>query len=285
MLSGLDALVFGSLDIGIRYWTFTTTMTYCMEAAKEAGIEVIVVDYPNPIGGTIVEGCPMEAGQASFLCGYPVTLRHGMTVGELAMMFNKKYGISCELTVIRFEDWDREQWYDETGLLWTSPGPNIPTLDSVMGYAATGLLQSTNVSVGRGTTRSFELFGAPWTDGKDISEKINKLGIPGLFCIYKYFHPTFSKYTGETCSGVLLVVTDKKAFRPVTAAIHILSILAEDYPEHIKFDDEKFFDNRAGTSSLRKSLLEGRPAASILENWNLQAKQFDKDRQDYLLYW
>jgi uncharacterized protein YbbC (DUF1343 family) len=255
-----------------------------MDAAAKVGTEVIVLDRPNPISGDIVEGNVVAPGYFSIIGGFDYPYRHGMTVGELALMYNDKYNVGCKLTVVPMIGWKRNMWYDDTGLLWTPPSPNIPVLNSLIAYATTGLLQSTNVSLGIGTTMPFNLFGAPWINGRDLAEKINNLKFPGLLCINKYFIPNYDIYKEEICSGVFLICLDRLSYRPVTAAIHILSLITRDYGDKFQFKSAKSYDTRAGSSALRKDLLSGRSPENIVADWAADAAQFKKDRLPYLLY-
>ncbi|NLN18722.1 MAG: DUF1343 domain-containing protein [Firmicutes bacterium] len=284
LIAQVDAVVFCAQDAGIRHFTFTPWMTYLMDAAGQVGTEVIVVDRPNPLNGRIIEGGVTQEGYYSLIGAFSYPLRHGMTIGELALMYNGEHQVGCKLTVIPMENWARDMWYDQTGLLWTPPSPNLPVPESLLGFATTGLLQSTTVSFGRGTTTPFTLFGAPWMDGRKLSEKLNALGFPGVFFYHRYFIPCFSLYEGEVCSGVAIAYYDRFACRPVTVAIHILSMLTRDYPNEFGYQTSAAFDRRAGSSQLREWLEAGRPPAEIVEEWQEQAKQFENRRERYLLY-
>jgi uncharacterized protein YbbC (DUF1343 family) len=284
LLSQVDAVVFCAQDSGIRHWTFTPWMMYAMDSAAKVGTEVIVVDRPNPINGEIVEGCVTEEEYYSIIGAFSYSLRHGMTIGELALMYNAEYGVGCDLKVIPMEGWRRDMWYDDTGLLWTPPSVNLPVLDSILGFATTGLLQSTTISYGVGTTTPFVMFGAPWIDGMDLAAKLNELNFPGVFFIGKYFIPGFNMYKGEVCSGVAMTFFDRNAYRPVTTALHILSIVSRDYPDDFNYRTATSFDRRAGTSKLRMWLESGRPAHEIVEEWQVEAEAFERKRKPYLLY-
>ncbi len=284
LISQVDAVVFCAQDAGVRHYTYTPWMMFAMDAAAKGGTEIIVLDRPNPMGGDIVEGGVVEPKHFSIIGGFAYPYRHGMTIGELALMYNDKYKIGCNLTVIPMEGWKRSMWYDETGLLWTPPSPNIPVLDTLTAYATVGLLQSTNVSVGIGTTTPFNLFGAPWINGRNLAENINKLEFPGLLCIDKYFIPNYTQYQGQVCSGVMLICYDRLLYRPVTAALNILSLIVSDYSDKFNFTSVRSYDDRAGSSSLRKDLLAGRPAKDIVSDWETQADKFRNERIPYLLY-
>jgi uncharacterized protein YbbC (DUF1343 family) len=284
LLATVDAVVFCAQDAGVRHYTYTPWMMFAMERAAPTGTKIIVLDRPNPIGGAVVEGALVKPGYFSIIGGFEYPYRHGMTVGELALMYNDKHKVGCDLTVIPMEGYKRSMWYDQTGLLWIPPSPNIPVLDTLLAYATTGLLQSTNVSFGIGTTVPFNLFGAPWIKGEELAEKINSLNIPGLLCLSKYFIPNYGMYQGEVCSGVYLICLDREIYRPVTAAIHILSLLTRDYKDRFEFTSVRSYDQRAGSSRLREDLINGRDPIDILAEWNDEAKQFMQDRKPYLLY-
>ena len=284
LVAQVDAVVFCAQDAGIRHFTFTPWMMYCMDAASQVGTEVIVVDRPNPLNGEIVEGGVTQDGYYSIIGAFSYPLRHGMTIGELALMYNEEHQVGCNLTVIPMENWTRDMWYDQTGLLWTPPSPNLPVLDSVLGFATTGLLQSTTVSFGVGTTTPFTVFGAPWVDGRDLSEKLNDLGFPGVFFLHKYFIPCFGLYQGEVCSGVAMTYYDRLAYRPVTTALHILAMLARDYSNDFAYRASGGFDRRAGSSHLREWLEAGCSATEIVQEWRTQAKHFKTKRERFLLY-
>lgn len=280
----VDAIAFCAQDAGIRHYTYTPWMMFAMDAAAKAGTAMIVVDRPNPIGGRIVEGGTVMPEHFSIIGGFAYAYRHGMTVGELARMYNEVYRVGCDLTVVPMTGWTRDLWYDQTGLLWTPPSPNIPVPDTLMAYGTVGLLQSTNVSTGIGTTTPFHVFGAPWIDGRSLAAQINALHIPGLLCIDRYFLPNYSMYQGEVCSGVMLLVLDRLQYRPVTAAVHILALLVRNYGEHFRFTSVRSYDNRAGSPALRQDLLAGRRPEDILADWDAQARQFEIARRPYLLY-
>ena len=284
LLAKVEAVVFCAQDAGVRHYTYTPWMMFVMESAAKVGTEVIVLDRPNPIGGDIVEGQTVKPGFFSIIGGFEYPYRHGMTQGELALMYNDKHQVGCRLTVIPMEGYTRDMWYDQTGLLWIPPSPNIPVLDTLVAYATTGLLQSTNVSAGIGTTVPFHLFGAPWMNGRDMAEKLNCLNLPGLLCVDKYFIPNYSMYQEEVCSGVYFIITDRLSYLPVTAAIHLLSLLAHDYKVQFQFTSIRSYDQRAGSSKLREDLLKGREAKDILVEWDEDAKGFVQDRKPYLLY-
>src|SRR5512137_69271 len=213
MLRGLDVLVVDLQDVGARIYTFVYTMANCLRAAARHGLPVVVCDRPNPIGGEAVEGPMLEPGYESFVGLFPIPMRHGMTVGELAVLFNSHFGIGADLEVVKIEGWSRADYFDETGLPWVIPSPNMPTLDTAIVYPGLVALEGTNLSEGRGTTKPFELFGAPWIDGHALAAKLNGLGLPGVRFREAWFTPSFSKFQGQLCGGCQIHVTDRGAFR------------------------------------------------------------------------
>ncbi|HAV42315.1 MAG TPA: DUF1343 domain-containing protein, partial [Acidobacteria bacterium] len=216
MVKGLDVLVFDIQDVGTRVYTYVATMALAMESCAELGIEFIVLDRPNPVGGKILEGAVLKYPEYSSFVGlYPIPERHGLTIGELARLFNDQFlKTKAKLTVIPAEGWKRDWWFDQTGLPWVMPSPNMPTLETAAVYPGQVYLEGTNLSEGRGTTRPFELFGAPWIDGWELSRKLNSLDLPGVIFREAWFTPTFSKYQGERCGGCQLHVIDRESFQP-----------------------------------------------------------------------
>ncbi|HOQ60361.1 MAG TPA: DUF1343 domain-containing protein, partial [Vicinamibacterales bacterium] len=223
MLRGLDVLVIDLQDVGARIYTFVYTMANCLRAAARHGLPAIVCDRPNPVGGDALEGPMLEPGYESFVGQFPIPMRHGMTIGELAALFNDHFGIGADLTVVRMEGWARSQYFDQTGLPWVMPSPNMPTLETAIVYPGAVLVEGTQVSEGRGTTRPFELLGAPWVDAERVSADLNGLGLGGVRFRPAVFEPTFHKFARESCGGCQIHVTDRRAFRPVLAAVAVLA--------------------------------------------------------------
>ncbi|MGQ9632591.1 MAG: exo-beta-N-acetylmuramidase NamZ family protein [bacterium] len=283
MLKGANILVFYIQDVGSRFYTYISTMAYCMEAASEVGIPFVVIDRPAPLGGIAVEGNVSEEGYRSFVAVHPLPVRYGMTVGELARMFNGEYGIGVELEVIAMEGWRREMWYDETDLPWVYPSPNIPTLDSAIAFPCTNLLSRTNLSVGRGTTKPFELLGAPWIDPFGLADELNELGRPGVLFRPAYFVPTFSTWEGERCGGIQLHVMDRDAFLPAETGICILTKIRDLYPGKFQLRGSDF-DRAMGTASIRAAIEGGLPAEEIIAKWEEGLKAFKGIRNRYLVY-
>lgn len=229
MLRGLDALLIDLQDIGTRYYTFIWTMYLCMKACSGRGIPVLVCDRPNPINGTTIEGALPDTSYRSFVGLHPISVRHGKTIGELAIQFRDEAFPECKLEVLPMEGWKRSMWFDQTGLPWVLPSPNMPTLETATVYAGMCLLEATNISEGRGTSRPFELFGAPWIRGEEFAAGLNTLALPGVYFREAYFLPTFHKYAGETCAGAQLHITDRDRFLPFRTGVEIIRYTQASY--------------------------------------------------------
>ncbi len=235
MLEGLDALVIDLQDVGARYYTFIWTMYLCMEACEASGIPVVVLDRPNPINGVDTEGPLLDIEYKSFVGLHPVPVRHGKTIGQLARPFKEEAFPQLDLHIMEMEGWEPSMWYDETGLPWVLPSPNMPTLDTATVYPGMCLLEATNVSEGRGTTKPFELFGAPFIRGEEFQRKLNKLGLDGVYFREAHFQPGFHKFENEMCHGVQIHVTNRKVFRPFEMAVEIIRCFQADYGEVFKW--------------------------------------------------
>ena len=285
MLKAIDVLVFDIQDVGTRVYTYLATMAYAMQAAAEAGIPFIVLDRPNPINGVAMEGPILEyPGQSSFIGLYPVPLRHGMTAGELAQFFNATFlSPKSELTVVWMEGWRREAWFDETTFPWVLPSPNMPTLDTAMVYPGQVMLEGTNLSEGRGTTRPFELFGAPWIDGYVLARELNALQFAGVAFREAWFTPTFSKFTGERCGGCQLHVTDRGAFQPVATSLAIVERVRKLHGERFEFHAD-YFDHVLGTASIREALFRHDSVEKIVAGFRTGLEKFAQVRAPFLLY-
>ena len=229
MLRGLDALLIDLQDIGTRYYTFIWTMYLCLKACSDRGIPVLVCDRPNPINGTTIEGALPDTSYRSFVGLHPISVRHGKTIGELAIQFRDEAFPECKLEVLPMEGWKRSMWFDQTGLPWVLPSPNMPTLETATVYAGMCLLEATNISEGRGTSRPFELFGAPWIRGEEFAAGLNALALPGVYFREAYFLPTFHKYAGETCAGAQLHITDRDRFLPFRTGVEIIRYTQASY--------------------------------------------------------
>jgi len=285
MVDGIDVMIFDIQDVGTRVYTYVATMAYAMQAAAEAGIEFVVLDRPNPVNGAGLEGPILEYPQySSFIGLFPIPARHGLTVGELGLLFNDKFlARKAKLTVVPMEGWKREMWFDETGLPWVIPSPNMPTLDTAVVYPGLVAIEGTNLSEGRGTTRPFELFGAPWIDAYGLAAKLNALGLPGVRFREAWFTPYFSKFAGERCGGCQVHVTDRAAFKPLATVLHIVKTVRDAYPAEFAFHAD-YFDKVMGTASVRTALEAGTGVAAILEALEPGLRAFAALRQPYLLY-
>ena len=292
MLTGLDALVIDLQDVGTRIYSDLYTMANCLRAAREHGLPVIVCDRPNPIGGIAVEGPMLEPGFESFVGQFPIPMRHGMTIGELAGLFNDHFGIGAKLEVVRMTGWRRGTFFDETGLPWVLPSPNIPTLDSAIVYPGTVLFEGTNVSEGRGTTRPFELVGAPWIDPEPFARRLNSLELPGVCFRPALFEPTFHKHAGTSCGGCQIHVTDRNSFRPVEAGVALLEAFRAMGPHQFAWREPPYeyeyrlapIDILCGSSEVRERLEAGEDARTIAAGWRGAVEAFETIRSRFLLY-
>lgn len=292
VLKELDLLIYDIQDVGARYYTYVYTLSYCMEACGKAGVEVMVLDRPNPIGGVKIEGNILEKEFASFVGRFPIAVRHGLTAGELAVMFKEEFKIDCELNIVKMRGWKREMWYDQTGLNWVLPSPNMPTLDTATVYCGMCLLEGTNLSEGRGTTRPFEIFGAPWIDADRFAKELNSLKLAG--CVFRpcCFVPTFNKYAGQVCCGVQIHVTDRKRFKPFFTGVAVVSVARALYPSEFQwkkgvyeFEKKKLaFDLLCGTDKIRKMIEDNYPLSEIEHFWKPDEIKFSEMRAPYMLY-
>ncbi len=235
MLDGLDVLVVDLQDIGARYYTFIWTLYLVMKACAAAGVRVVVLDRPNPINGVTTEGPMLDCDYRSFVGLHPLPVRHARTIGELAQQFRDEAFPDCELTVLPMNGWRREMWFDETGLPWVMPSPNMPTIDTAAVYPGMCLLEGTNLSEGRGTTRPFEIFGASFIDAEELARTLNAAQLPGVYFRENYFQPTFHKFAGELCGGAQIHVTDRATFRPFETALTIIRQIRDRYPNYFQW--------------------------------------------------
>jgi uncharacterized protein YbbC (DUF1343 family) len=292
MLEGIDAFVFDMQDVGCRIYTFVYTLANCMRAAQKYGKRVVVCDRPNPIGGEQVAGNVLEPEYASFVGQFPLPTRHGMTVCELAKMFKERWGIDCELDLVLMDGWTRELWFDETDAVWVLPSPNIPTLDSASVFPGTVHLEGTQMSEGRGTTKPFELIGAPYIDAAEYRRKLDSLNLPGVHFRACSFQPTFQKHAGRACGGVQIHVTDRRQFEPVLTGVATVKVAHDLYPEQFLWKeppyeyvyDQNPFDVIAGTASLREAMQRGDSLNVITDSWGVKLKAFMTERDKFLLY-
>ena len=284
MLRGVQALVFDIQDVGARPYTYVSTMALGMQAAAEARIPFVVLDRPNPIGGTVVEGGVLDPAFATFVGMYPVPARHGMTVGELARLFNGEFGIGAELTVVPVRGWGRGAWFDDTGLPWVNPSPNIRSLTAATHYPGTVFLEGTNLSEGRGTERPFEQTGAPWLRAAEVADSMNALRLPGVRyeAVQIAVDAAAAKYPGQPLPGVRLVLTDRDAYRPVQSALLLIDLIRRLHPRDFEWR-VAHFDRLAGTDRARQAIDRGALPA-LLREWEVEARAFRAKRQPYLLY-
>ncbi len=292
MLRDVDVLVIDLQDVGTRVYTYIYTMANCLRAASRHGVHVVVCDRPNPIGGIEVEGSRLEPAYASFVGQLPIPLRHGMTIGEIARLFNDAYGLGASLDVVPLAGWRRSFYHDETGLPWVIPSPNLPTLDSAIVYPGAVLFEGTKLSEGRGTTRPFELIGAPWIDGERLADEMNERGLPGVHFREAFFEPTFQKHARQTCGGCQLHVTDRTAFRPVRTAIELMAgfrrqdvgRFAWREPPYEYEHDKQPIDILYGADRLRSTLDGAGSVDALVASWAPDEESFRKEREKYLLY-
>ncbi|MEC7785617.1 MAG: DUF1343 domain-containing protein [Nitrospinota bacterium] len=294
-LEEVDNLVFDIQDVGARYYTFIYTMANCMQICKKSNTRMIVCDRPNPINGVSLEGNLVTENYRSFVGQYPLPNRHAMTVGELALFLNHEINIGCELKVVPMTHWYRKQWYDETRLNWVPPSPNIPTLDTATVYPGMCLIEGTQLSEGRGTTRPFESFGAPFIDPYKLSKRIQNdiAQLPGVIFRPQFFKPMFQKHKNEVCGGLQIYVTDRNQFKPLLTTVALLRAVAELYPKKFKWRTEpyEFVNDRLaidllyGNTHLRETILnDSFSLANIEESWQEELDGFKKLRNNYLIY-
>lgn len=280
-LAGVDTLVFDIQDAGVRFYTYITTMGYAMEAAASHHIPFYVLDRPDPLGGERVEGPMLDRGRVNFVAYFPMPVRMGMTLGEMAQMFNAENKIRCDLHVIQMQGWRRSYWFDETGLPWVNPSPNLRSLAENILYPGLEILQAGGVSVGRGTSQPFELVGAPWIRGVEFAAEMNRRAIVGVRFEPIKFTPDSGSYKGQPCEGVKLELTNRETLKPLQMGIEMAAAMEKLYPE--KFDAAKMID-LAGNSATIGQLTHGDAPAAITESWEKDLKEFRKMRAKYLLY-
>ena len=291
MLRGLDALVIDLQDVGTRVYTYIYTMANCMRAAARHGVKVVVCDRPNPVNGTDVEGHLLDESYASFVGQFPIPLRHGMTIGELARLFNRAFGLNADLEIVPMDGWRRGMYYDETRLPWVIPSPNLPTLDSAIVYPGAVLFEGTQLSEGRGTTRPFELIGAPWIDAERFAAAMNGRGLPGAHFRPVFFEPTFQKHARQGCGGSQLHVTDRDAFKPVRTAVEMLDEFRKQDPARFawreppyEYEHEKMpIDILYGSPRLREAV-DGGQVDSLVASAARDEESFRQTREPFLLY-
>ena len=285
MLRNIDVVCFDIQDVGSRFYTYVYTMAYAMQACKEEGKTFVVFDRPNPISGNVVEGFILKNEFSSFVGLYSIAQRHGMTVGELALMFNREFGIGCKLEVIPLKNWKRSSYFEDLPLIWHPSSPNIPTAETALLYSGVCLFEGCNISVGRGTTMPFRYIGSPFIDAISLSKRLNREKLGGVQFFPCYFTPSASIYAQENCEGVYIAVQNKHNFAPVKTAITIFKILKELYPKNFKINDATLkrcgLNLLFGNDTLSK---ENVNYAKLLDDMEKERKRFFKMREPYLLY-
>lgn len=292
MLANVDALVIDLQDVGSRYYTFIWTLELCMRACREAGKSIIVLDRPNPLGGRITEGPMLNPEFASFVGLRPLPVRHGMTIGELGYYLRDTFHPTLDYRVIPLRGWRRRMWFDQTRLPWVMPSPNMPTLDTALVYPGMCLLEATNVSEGRGTTRPFELFGAPFIHPETMVNVLGEFKLPGVIFRPLSFQPTFQKHAGLLCGGAQIHVTDREKFKPFKTGVAILKAIHNTYPRDFTWKQPPYeyeevnlpIDVLAGANRLRKDIELWKDLDEMEQWWKEEAKAFEKIRKKHLLY-
>ncbi len=291
-LEGIDVLIFDIQDVGARYYTYAATLALAMKVAGPLGIEVVVLDRPNPIGGHLVEGCGVEPGYENFCGLFALPQRHGLSVGELAQLYRTAFGVECDLHVVRCDGWNRQQWFDETGLPWIMPSPNMPTLDTATVYVGGCLIEGTLVSEARGTTRPFELVGAGYVDAHALSQRLSTYKLPGVHFRPTYFQPTFHKFGGQSCGGVQLHVSDRESFHSLNTGLALIHAIRGLYPSEFQWrteayefrDDVPAIDLLIGHSRFRESIDSGAPFEDCVATVSGGLERFESARSEVLLY-
>jgi len=291
-LHGLDALVVDLQDVGARYYTYNWTMALAMKAAARVHLPVIVLDRPNPLGGERLEGNWPEAGWSSFVGLYPLPIRHGMTMGELAGYLNNKHELGCDLTVVPMLGWRRGMAWEDTGLPWVAPSPNMPTPDTARVYPGGCLVEGTNLSEGRGTTRPFEWIGAPYLDGPRLARALERRGLPGVRFRPVGFEPAFHKWKSQRCGGVQVHVTDAARFKPFATYLALIAEARRQAPRHFRWRRPPYefervrlpMDLLCGGPAIRRALERGVPLARLETSWRPDLVRFARERRPYLLY-
>ena len=292
MLKNVDLLLFDIQDVGARFYTYISTLKYVLEGAAESGMKVLVLDRPNPITGYKVEGNVLDTAFSSFVGIAPIPIRHGMTVGELALMFNDIFSFKAEIEVLKISGWQKNMWFDDTGLPWVAPSPNMPNLETAIVYPGRCLLEGTNISCGRGTAKPFLILGAPWIDGDTLAKILNSKELPGVKFRSTAFIPTSSKYQEERCEGVEIYVLNRDEFQPVRAGLEIIASVKRLYPKEFEWRKWRTSQNKesysvdrlTGTDKVRKALNRGVAVDKIIKEWQEPLNTFKKNREKYLLY-
>ncbi len=290
MLEDVDVLLYDLQDVGLRFYTYLSTLVMVMRAAAAHDKRVLVLDRPAPLNGTRIEGGMLDPAFASFVGISALPIRYGMTAGEIALHLNAQDSIGCDLTVIPMRGWVRERWHDETGMPFVPPSPNIPTLRTLTAYAGLCLIEGTNLSEGRGTTKPFEYIGAPYVDALALADAMNALRLDGVRFRAVYFVPAFSKYAGELCAGVHVYITDRRVFEPVKTALHLIETVKGMYPQAFAWQapwaegSRPPIDLLSGSDRLRLHFDSGGTSAALLAEWQQDAHRFAEERHEHLLY-
>jgi uncharacterized protein YbbC (DUF1343 family) len=292
MLADIDTLVIDLQDVGAKYYTFIWSMALCMQVCMEKEIEVVVLDRPNPLGGIQTEGSAFNQDFPSFVGLHPLMIRHGMTIGEISRYLRSEFYPQCRLTIIEMRRWGRDMYFEQTGLPWVMPSPNMPLPVTAVVYPGMCLLEATNLSEGRGTTRPFEIFGAPWMDGWKFAAELNRCNLPGAIFRPLEFQPTFQKHGGKVCGGCFIHLTERQKFKPFLTGVAIIREAFRLYPEHFRwkqppyeYEYEKMpFDILVGNDWIRNMIEALRPPGEMEEKWSLEAETFVEKRSAFLLY-
>ncbi|HVO76511.1 MAG TPA: DUF1343 domain-containing protein [Candidatus Bathyarchaeia archaeon] len=291
-LEGLDSVVIDLADVGARPYTYLWTSLLMMRACAAAGVGLFVLDRPNPLGGEAVEGAILEERFTSFVGLYPLPMRHGLTIGEALAMINAREGIGCSVDVVRMHDWRRSMFFDETAQPWVLPSPNMPTPDTALVYPGTVMLEGTNISEGRGTTRPFEIVGAPWIEPETFARDLSSFAFAGVVFRPLVFRPAWDKYAQETCGGVQIHVTDRTRFRPVRCGAAIIAAAARRYPARFRWSDPPYeyertrkpIDIISGSAALRQTIESGADLPGLFAGWLEDEERFKREREPFLLY-
>ena len=283
MLVNVDALVYDLQEVGGRTWTYVSTMALSMQAAKRKGIPFVVLDRPNPIGGEIVEGAPLDPQFKSFVGMYPIPARHGMTVGELATLFNTRFGIGANLIVVRAANWKRSQWFEDTGLRWVNPSPNLRSPNALKNYPGTVYFEGTNLTEGRGTDRPFEQIGAPWLNAPEVARVMNAKALPGIRfeAITMAVEPTAAKHKGLTIPAIRFQITDRETYRPVRTALLLIDEIRRQHTADFRWTAS--IDRLTGTNRVKQAIEAG-TLATILAEWDREAAAFRDGTRALLMY-
>ncbi len=283
MFKGVEVVLYDLQEVGGRTWTYVSSMALTMQAAARLKLPFVVLDRPNPIGGEIVEGALLDTAFRSFVGMYPIPARHGMTVGELAKMFNEKFGIGANLTVIKAENWKRPQWFEETGLKWVNPSPNLRSPDALKNYPGTVYFEGTNVTEGRGTDRPFEQVGAPYLNATEVARVMNDKNLPGIrfVPITMPVEATARKHPGLTIPAIRFEITDRQAYRPVRTALMLIDEIHRQHPKDFAWT--RTIDRLTGSDKVRLAI-EGGTLPALLDEWDREAAAFTESRNPFLLY-